>query len=406
MTTLGWTRNCFGISPQARWNALLIPMLYVVNCFTFSAVSELGQVATKPWLLLVWLYGLVILVPLAWRDRAPVIVFAAQCVFTLAAWPIMPRYVPVVGIPAALYAVAAHRGRKISVPALLVSFIPNVLAATVALRNPGFTFSEAMTAFIQNSIFIGIITAAAWGGGRLTQARRRHVQTLERERDEANEAVTEQRRRLARELHDIISHAVTVMVVQAGGAARIAETDFSQITETDFRQVTRSLVHIETYGRRAMAELRRLLGVLGGAGRGELKPQPGMADLDELLASLRAVGMLVTVHTEGAPRELDDSVDLTVYRIVQEALTNVLKHAGADSNPRVRIAWQTQQLHLQVDNDTNPTGTHCGRELSSGSGLRGLHERVRAIGGDLHAGPQPDGYRLTATLPLADIAQP
>jgi signal transduction histidine kinase len=401
-----WMPKSFHIPPPARSNALLISACYVFNFFTFAVVSEVGQVVARPWLLLVWLYGLAVLVPLVWRDRAPVLVFATQCVLAMAAWPIMPHYVPVVGVPVAVYAVAAHRSGKTSMLALLASFIPNEVAASIGLRNPHYTFAQGIFSFIDNSVFICLITAAAWGAGRLAQANRRHVQQLERERETAREAVAAERRRIARELHDIVSHAVTVIVLQAAGATRVAETDFTKVIV--------SLGHIQAMGEQAMAELRRLLGVLRASdaasppvGLDELGPQSGLADLPGLLDSLRATGMPIIADVEGAPGELDPSVDLAAYRIVQEGLTNVLKHAGKDVNCRLRLAWQTQHLLIQIDNDTNPEEAPRRQALSTGRGLVGLRERVHAAGGQLHAGPaEPHGgYRLSATLPTTDITR-
>jgi signal transduction histidine kinase len=389
-----------------KWDAFLLPALFVFNCFTFSAWIELGQVATKPWLLLVWLYGLAVLVPLAWRDRAPVTVFAIQCLLIAAAWPIMDLYSPVVGILVALYAVCVHCSRKISLLALLASFVLNGFAAAVAFKvwlDP----SGALASFIGNAVFLVLVTALAWGAGLVTQARQRFAQLLERERQTVWEAVAEERRRIARELHDIVSHAVTVIVLQAAGAARVADTDFAQVTQ--------SLTHIETTGKQAMAELRRLLGVLEAGdpashavgvgeavGIGELGPQPGLGNLAELLTSLRATGMPVTVAVEGPPGDLDPSVDLAAYRIAHEGLTNVLKHAGKDSNPRLRLLWEAQNLLIQIDNDIDVAGAHRGQSLPVGCGLVGLRERALAAGGRLRAGPHhKDGYRLTATLPLS-----
>ncbi|MGH3936335.1 MAG: sensor histidine kinase [Pseudonocardiaceae bacterium] len=400
----GWIPKGLHIPPSAKRDALLLPALYLVNVFIFSSWLQLTQVATKPWLLLVWLYGLVILVPLIWRDRAPLIVFATQWAFTLAAWPLMPRYTPVVGIPVALYAVSAHCGRKISLVALLAAFIPSGFAAGVAFRVfPDYT--EQLASFTSNGIFLFVMTVAAWGAGRLTRAGLLHVQRLESERETARDAVTAERRRIARELHDIVSHAVTVIVLQAAGAARVADTNPGQVTE--------SLAHIETTGKQAMAELRRLLGVLAvgestghGVGIGELGPQPGLTDLPALLNSLRATGMTITCDVEGVPRDLDPSVDLAAYRIAQEGLTNVLKHVGKNANPRLRLIWEAQNLLIQIDNDTNLKEARRGHGLSVGRGLLGLRERTQAVGGSLRAGPHhKDGYRLTATLPLADSAR-
>ncbi|MFN2477715.1 MAG: sensor histidine kinase [Pseudonocardiaceae bacterium] len=341
------------------------------------------------------------LVPLFWRDSAPVTVFTVECVLTVAAWPIMPHYIPVVGVPMALYAVSVHRGWKVSLSTLLFSFIPNGLAAAAAFRAYP-DHAQATSAFVNNGIFFAVAACWAWGFGRGTQASRRRIQNLEYERESAREAevLASERRRIARELHDIVSHAVTVIVLQAAGAARVAETDFAQ--------VKRSLAHIETAGKQAMAELRRLLGVLADSdhtsaavGISELSPQPGLADLPELFASLRDAGMPVALEVSGIRRELDSSLDLTAYRIVQEGLVNVLKHAGKDANPRLGLVWKPQSLFIQIENDINLPKRHNGVTSSGGRGLVGLRERAHAAGGDLEAGRYQGGYRLTATIPFA-----
>jgi signal transduction histidine kinase len=328
----------------------------------------------------------------------------------MAAWSIMPLYVPVVGIPVALYSLAVHRSRRISLLALLASFIPNELAATVAFRIHGRTLAAGIPPFIANTALLVIVTAAAWSLGRMTRASQRQVQHLERERERlerdrktAREAVAAERRRIARELHDIVSHAVAVIILQAAGAARIADTHH-------LAQVKQSLGHIETTGQQAMVELQRLLGVLDKsepdsyiAGIGELGPQPGLADLPALITSLRATGMPITVEVEGAPRDLDPSVDLAAYRIIQEGLTNALKHAGKDANPQVRLVWEVHDLMIQIDNNAYPPGMHRKQGLSGGRGLVGLRERAHAVGGTLRAGPHnEDRYQLTATLPIPD----
>jgi len=241
--------------------------------------------------------------------------------------------------------------------------------------------------------------------GRVTRASQQHVKNLEAERETVREAIHAERGRIARELHDTVSHAVTAIVLQAAGAARVANTNFAQVTQ--------SLMNIETAGKQAMAELRRLLGVLEAsdpgsysAGMGELGPQPGLADLTMLLTTLRDTGMSVTVHVEGTRRNLDPSIDLAAYRIVQEGLTNVLKHAGMKSNPNLRLVWEAHSLLIQIDNEIDPVQARRGQALSVGRGLVGLHARAHAAGGRLHAGPHPNGgYRLTATLPLRDTAQ-
>jgi signal transduction histidine kinase len=404
MKISGWIPKAAHTLPSVKREMGLILILYLFNFFSFSSWSHLGEVGTKPLLLLVWLYGLVTLIPLAWRDRAPVAVFATQWVFAVAAWPIMHHYTPVIGIPVALYAVSVHRSKKTSVLALLASLIPIDLNAAVAFRTP---HDDPLAAFFANAIYLALIAIGAWGAGRLTQNNRRHVQQLEREREMIREAevLATERRRIARELHDIVSHAVTVIVLQAAGAARVAHTHFDQVIQ--------SLAHIETTAQQTMTELQRLLGVLEdsepaghAAGTDGLGPQPGLANLPELLTSFRATGLPVTVDVEGTPGELDPSVDLAAYRIVQEGLTNVLKHAGKNSNPRLRLTWKAPNLLIQIDNDINLATAPHGQPLSAGRGLVGLHERAHAAGGHLSAERHHQGYRLTATLPLATSATP
>jgi signal transduction histidine kinase len=406
MKIAGWMSNDIHMPPSLKQEALLISAFFLFDCFVFSRWTQLGEVSTRPWLLLVWLYGLAALVPLVWRDRAPVAVFASQWVLTMAAWPFMSTYAPVAGIPVALYAVSVHRSAKISLLALLASFIPNGVAAARIVLTDQSTLTEKLSPFIGNIGFLYIMAIGAWCAGRVSKAMRQHVQHLEREREKTREAevLTTERRRIARDLHDIVSHAVTAIVLQAAGAARVAKTDFAQVMQ--------SLAHIETTGKQAMTELRQLLRLLEASdsddqvtGIGELGPQPGLADLSVLLSTLQATGMLVTIHIEGTPRNLEKSLDLAAYRIVQEGLTNVLKHAGKDSNPRMRLVWETESLLIQIENDTNLAEANRGQALSVGRGLIGLRERVDAAGGSLHAGPHhPDCYRLTATLPCAEGA--
>jgi signal transduction histidine kinase len=401
----GWMPRGLHLPPSAKRDALLLPAFFILNFFFFSAWSQFFQVTTNPGLVLLWLYVLANFVSLIWRDRAPVIVFAVQWVLTLTSWPIMTVYTPVVGIPIALYAVSVHRSNKISLLALLASMVPVGITASVAFRaytDP----TQQLYSFIPNVIILVIVTVGAWGMGRVTRTSQQHVQKLERERETVREAVTAERSRIARELHDIVSHAVTAIVLQAAGASRVANTNFAQVTQ--------SLANIETTGKQAMTELRRLLGVLEASEPidddaediDNLGPQPGLADMTALLASLRDTGMPVTVHVEGTPRTLDQSIDLAAYRIVQEGLTNVLKHGGMDSHPQLRLIWEARSLIIQIDNDINIAAAHRGQALSVGRGLIGLRARAHAAGGRLHAGPHHHGgYRLTAALPLADTPQ-
>src|SRR5262249_42148578 len=233
--------------------------------------------------------------------------------------------------------------------ALLSAFLPAALDGAASFKN--YTdFQYQLKTLIATTAFLLIVTIAAWGTGRVTRASQLHLRELERERETVREAVSAERSRIARELHDIVSHAVTAIVLQAAGASRVANTDFAQVTQ--------SLAHIEASGKQAMAELRRLLRVLEASspdnpagGLGELGPQPGLADLPLLLTSLKDTGMPVTVHVEGTPRNLDPSIDLAAYRIMQEGLTNVLKHAGVNSHPQLRLGCENSPRLLQLDNE-------------------------------------------------------
>jgi signal transduction histidine kinase len=396
------TRN-IRMPPLTGRDALLLSGLFIFNFFVYSSWAMLDQVATSPWVLLAWLYGLLGIVVLAWRDEAPLAVFATQWVLTVAAWPIRSYFVPI-GITVALYAVSLHHNRRVSLLALLASSIPIGLDLAAIYSSNSSPGHAPLDFFITNGVLLIAATGWAWGLGRVTQANQQRLHDLERERESAREAevLSTERRRIARELHDIVSHAVTVIVLQAAGAARVATTDFTQ--------VIRSLTHIETTGKQAMAELRRLLGVLEDSNTtstGEFKPQPGLADLPELLTSLHDAGMPVSVQTEGTPLELDSSIDLTAYRIVQEGLVNVLRHAGKHANPRLRITWENQTLLIQIDNDTTAPRVpqHPEQTCPGGRGLVGLRERALAAGGSFQAGPhRQGGYRLTATIPLTTPA--
>ncbi|MGH3779935.1 MAG: sensor histidine kinase [Pseudonocardiaceae bacterium] len=389
------------IPPSAKRDAIFLPAIFLFNCFSFSSWMQLGQLGTRPWLLLVWLYGLVALLPLAWRGKAPLTVFVIQCLFTVVAWPILPLYTPIAGIPVALYAVSTHYRKTISLLTLLASFIPNGLAAAVAFVVYPNDFGAQIRSFIQNGVFLVLVAGGAWALGRATQASKQRVQDLEHEKRTVQDAVVEERRRIARELHDIVSHAVTVMTLQAAGAARVATTDFEEVVQ--------ALANIESKGTQAMVELQRLLGVLRGddltdqaTGVNGLRPQPVLANLPALLDSLPAIGSRVTHHVEGTSCELDPSVDLAAYRIVQEGLTNVLRHAGERANPQLRLVWHAPTLLIQIDNGINLAKAHSRQTTSGGRGLVGLRERVHAVGGQLEAGPRRGaGYRLTAILPLA-----
>jgi signal transduction histidine kinase len=243
--------------------------------------------------------------------------------------------------------------------------------------------------------------------GEAVRTRRAHARALEeraalleRERDEkARRAVEAERQRIARELHDVIAHNVSVMVVQAGAGRRIAEERPQETVEL--------LRSIEATGRQALGEMRRLLGVLRQerVSEGEREPQPGMDGLARLLDQVRDAGLPVELAVEGRPRRLAPGVDLSAYRIVQEALTNTLKHAGPAA-AQVRVCYTDDVLEIRVKDDGRGSSLESGNGRSPGQGLVGMRERVALFGGELKAGPKTGGgYEVVATLPIDPAGQ-
>jgi signal transduction histidine kinase len=212
---------------------------------------------------------------------------------------------------------------------------------------------------------------------------------LEREREQRERvAVAEERRRIARDLHDVVAHGVGVMTVQAG-AARL-------LLDDDPGRARAPLLAVEQTGRQALGELRRLLGILrADEPEPALRPQPGLADLEELVAQARDAGLPVELVIEGAPAPLPAGVDLAAYRIVQEGLTNTRKHAGP-ARACVAVRYAPEALELEISDDGR-----AGANGDGGHGLVGMRERVALYGGRLDAGPRPEGgFSIHARLPL------
>jgi signal transduction histidine kinase len=229
-----------------------------------------------------------------------------------------------------------------------------------------------------------------WLIGALVRSRRLYVQGLVREREEkAATAVAEERNRIARELHDVIGHSVSVMTVQASAVRRLMHDDQGRERA--------ALETVETTGREALAEMRRMIGVLRGAdGAPDRTPPPTLAQLDRLVDTVRAAGLHVVVQTEGESVPLPPGLDLTAYRLVQEALTNTLKHARA-SRAAICLRYRDGALTVAVRDD----GIGPAPDAHPGTGLLGMRERVAVYGGHLFAGNGPDGgYELRAELPL------
>jgi signal transduction histidine kinase len=204
--------------------------------------------------------------------------------------------------------------------------------------------------------------------------------------------VAAERARIARELHDVVAHNVSVMVVQADGAGYALDPDPERARQ--------ALAAISATGRQALAEMRHLLGVLrSGDEQADLAPVPGIDQIRDLLEQTRAAGRTVSFTLEGAVRPLPDGVGLAAYRVVQEALTNVRKHGGIGASVCVALRYSERELGVQVTDDGHGQGA---ADDGAGHGLTGMRERVGIYGGTVDAGPRPaGGYRVSVTLPLS-----
>ena len=245
--------------------------------------------------------------------------------------------------------------------------------------------------------------AVVWGAGTFVRIRGEQVEAvgaraarLEREQEaRAREAVADERARMARELHDIVGHALNVVVIQAAGARRVLETSPHAARD--------ALASIESTGREALFEMERMLGVLRSADgdAGAPGPQPGLAQLDGLAAHVTEAGIPVQVIVEGDRPEIPASVDLSAYRIVQESLTNCLKHSAA-SHATVTVRQLPEELELEIVDDGRGSSGDRGGVRRGGRGHVGMRERVALFGGEINMGPRPsgNGYSVRARLPF------
>ena len=318
--------------------------------------------------------------PLYWRRRRPlatlVAVTAAAFVFAVTDQPAVE---PILTLPLAVaaYSAGAHveRSRWLTVT-VLGAFIASALLGSDGNAN-------WVEMAVNGALTVGMPVLI----GRMVWNRRRRI---ERERDlAASDAVTLERTRIARELHDVVAHSMSVMVVQAGGARAVLRRDPDEADE--------ALRSIEETGRTGLAEMRRLLAT-EGEDAPSLAPQPGLDRLDDLLGRMRATGLAVELVVEGASRPIPVGVDLSAYRIVQEALTNTLKHGGDRAHARVLLRYEDEALDIEVTDDgMGPAPTND----AAGRGLIGMRERVALFGGDLRSGARPGGgFIVDARIPL------
>jgi signal transduction histidine kinase len=325
--------------------------------------------------------------PLAWRRGFPVAAHLAQIAFAVLGAR-QPVTIGTLAVFIGLYSVAVYARWRWAAPVVVVVGGLVLLVVVPA---------SAQTVPSWASVFVG--GSAIWLVGktvRENQARAdvlaERAERLERERELTTRlALAAERQRIARELHDVVAHSVSVMVVQAGAARTLLTRQPPRAAE--------ALLAVESGGREALEELRRLLGLLTDAeAEPPLAPQPGLGQLDRLVERVGQAGLPVDVRIAGTPRPLPAGLDLTAYRIVQEALTNALKHAGGAACD-VLVEFDERELRLEVVDAGGSPGATTDR--GAGRGLLGMQERVAAYGGELSAGRRPEGgFAVRARLPL------
>ncbi len=340
--------------------------------------------------LLCYQFGLVL--PLVWRRRAPAAVFAVVAAVAFAQWLFAGQALPGdVALLAALYTVAAHCPRRRTLVAFAVLAAGNLLAV---IRWAG--SEHGVKSFVG---LCGLALAAGTIGANMRNRRaylaalEDRAARLERERDQrAQLAVAGERARIAREMHDIVTHSLSVMVALADGAA------FAAARAPD--KAAAAMEQVSGTGRQALTDMRRFLGVLRADEPDALRhPQPGIGQLDGLAAQVRAVGLPVRLRVDGDVASVPAAAQLTVYRLVQEALTNTLKHAAAGARASVRVSCPGDRVEVEVRDDGQPVPSSG----EGGHGIDGMRDRVAAYGGQVEAGPLPGGgWRVAACLKLGD----
>jgi signal transduction histidine kinase len=384
---------------DVRWRDVCVAAVAVaVDLALFTPMTQLERSASWPVVDAPWSVVVLAAVP-AWsalllRRRAPLAVnlglagYAAALTVAIGSRPVLTLLV-------ALYTAAACRPPRRSLLCLAATLAANV----VALAYESAVLSETVLTMVELFLLYVLFDGAAWGVGWWVGSARREAERLRETREAmAAEAVAAERVRIAHELHDIVAHAVTVMVIQAAGAC--------QVIDREPELARGAMQTVEDVGKEAIAELRRMLALLhtvGGGDRGDIAvvgTAPRLTTVPDLLTQAQSAGVRVTLRERGTPGKLDPSVDLAAFRVIQEALTNVTRHAGAGTTVDVGLEWRPDSLWINVHDDGAGVPLRSVGALSTGHGLAGLKERITIVGGALDAGPvAPGGYRVTATLP-------
>ena len=331
--------------------------------------------------------------PIVWRRRYPVAVLAIIVgVFMIDRGFNYPSSWAFLGISLAIYTVGAQLPPKRSLIVGAVAIDVVLLWTLVGV----ITFDVPLFAVVSEIAVLGFPFLV----GRETHFRERRMVELEtralqaehQREQEAADAVLRERTRIARELHDVVAHEITVMTIQSAAARRVLSSDPNQADV--------AIKTVEEAGHRALTEIRRMLGMLRTSDARATNPQPGLSELNRLVAQMNDAGVPTTLAMSGETRPLPLGVDLNAYRIIQESLTNTLKHGGPDVHAEVRIEFNDDTLEIEVLD--NGRGAAALRAVASAQqGLIGMHERAALLDGVLHTGPRPGGgYRVNARIPI------
>lgn len=376
--------------------AAVVAVLAVVEVAQTSADALPGERAADG-----FAYALVITAALSlvWRRRAPVAVMAIVMASLAAFWlRDHGATLAVLGLPA-VFAVAAHEEhRSRAWWALVLGCVAVMVAAGVSVLDEpkGFAYLKGLSivAFLIGAIAAGVVIR---NRERIFVDTERRAAAAEADRlAEAERAVVRERSRIAREMHDVVAHGMSIVAVQAAAGREIVHVNPDKAAEVFAR--------IEAVGRESLAELRRMLGVLRDSADHDasLEPQPGITDIAAAVASSSATGVAAELVIEGHQRPVAPGIELAAFRIVQEALTNVRKHAGRSASATVRIAYEPDVLVVEITDDGRGAATALSG-IGSGHGLIGMRERVEIYGGELTSGPRPGGgYAVRAVLPIVD----
>ncbi|MFJ1528496.1 sensor histidine kinase [Streptomyces mirabilis] len=331
-----------------------------------------------------------------WLHRRPLgalaLLLTAAAFLTINLAAVAIQLAQFLAVDLALYFIAAGRPRRTGVTALCMALAVLVAWESLRLlRGWGIGTLEELT--------VALTAVVAWLLGDASHRTRQYGEKLRAQA--ATQAVTDERLRIAREMHDMVAHSIGIIALQAGAAARVVRTQPEAARE--------AMTAVETAGRETLAGLRRMLVSLRHADQDQdrsravadgLHPAEGLADLDRLAAATTAAGLQVDVHWKGARRQLPPDIDLSVFRIVQESITNVVRHA-ATTACRVTVDYLEEHVAVEVTDD----GRGRGSTTDTGFGLVGMRERVALLHGEFTAGPRPEGgFRVTARLPVPATA--